>query len=109
MRLNKRDEYREMEARLDIAERILESIEGIPGGWLKYAYDCSAEELENMSWSDKLDHHVKNDEGMAVFDIPEPSDDDWENERTHKGMLALEANKLIYDTLMAWIDGKKRK
>ena len=90
MTLNKRKQYEDIQAKIEVAESILERIAGLPGWYL----DTLTDEEGNM---------VRNDEGMPVYDIRK----DYDEFTSSRGLLALEANNLIYDTLMKWIDGKK--
>lgn len=90
MTLERRRMLMEMQNRIDIAEDLLSRIGELPGWY----FDKQLDEDGNG---------ITNSEGWPVYDLDSTHDE----ETVHRGMLALELNKLVYDTCMKWIDGKK--
>lgn len=90
MTLEKRRKLEETRDRIDVAEDLLDRIGNLPSWYFERQKDEDGNVMEN-------------DEGWPVFNLDSAVDEYALN----KGVLALELNKLVYDTCMKWIDGKK--
>lgn len=105
MRSEQRTEYEEMELKLDIFEDILESLNHRVCDYGKVLYDCSEDELENMKWSEQLDHQRRTSEGLIISRMPydEDSDEEWKQDQNKRYLLYAKAFSLVRTTLEKWV------
>lgn len=109
MESNRRKAFKNYQDKIEIFETIMEQVNaGVLGMIGKESYDIPEEELEGLSYWDKQEHLVKDEEGLTEYTQPytihECKEDSWKQRQNEKFLLTSDAIKVVRQALDKWLD-----
>lgn len=107
MESNRRKGFDTYQSKITIYEDFLEDIANkLPWSYGVIVTDCTVEEYRELSWNERDEHVMKDEEGLPIHTQPYPDDttDLYEQSKNERYKLAVEAYKEVRKALERWLD-----